>query len=383
MSLLVLSASDVARVTSRFHPDDLVDLMAQVFHSLSQSHKWTSSGISQPHRVALPMENHTSLFMPSRMASVGTTIKVVSVPTSAAPQAVKERGLPASTLVLDENSGRVKAIVNAGRLTALRNASGSLLSARLLNSPASPPQVLLTVGAGAQISAHVSLFLSSYPTIHKCILINRSLSSRFSALSLALREKFPNVEFEVGILPSVPNATAESQQREVVDMEKAVKNANIIITATGSTTPFFPSAYVSPGTHLCLIGSYTPAMHEIDSDLVKRAGRVVVDSRDACLSEAGELISAGLGPSDLVELGELVNYTQSSERGAATITRSWVPLDEKIDAVRKSGDITIFKSVGVGIQDVAIACAVVALAEKEDIGVLVPDYDETDGTIPL
>lgn len=61
-----------------------------------------------------------------------------------------------------------------------------------------------------------------------------------------------------------------------------MRDASIVVTATSSTVPLFPSSFVSPGTHLCLIGSYKPTMHEIDSELVLRAGKVIVDSKEAC-----------------------------------------------------------------------------------------------------
>jgi len=109
-------------------------------------------------------------------------------------------------------------------------------------------------------------------------------------------------------------------------------------------------------------------MHEIDTDLVKRAGKIVVDSREACLAEAGELIDAGLRPSDLTELGELVHFADPA-------VRSWTPQSELVDAVRTAGDVTIFKSVGVGVQDVAIASAVVNRAQQEGIGSRVDDFD--------
>lgn len=121
MSLLVLSAADVAKVTAKFTPDELVALMADVFSRLSERHR----GIHQPHRTAIPMEHHTTLFMPSRISSAGTTIKVVSVPSADAPKDVKEKGLPGTTIVLDERSGGVRAVVNSRRLTALRNAAGT------------------------------------------------------------------------------------------------------------------------------------------------------------------------------------------------------------------------------------------------------------------
>ena len=84
--------------------------------------------------------------------------------------------------------------------------------------------------------------------------------------------------------------------------------------------------------------------------------------------EAGELISAGSTESDLVELGQLFDLTPDAT--------SWTPRADAVERVRKSGDVTIFKSVGVGVQDVAIACAVVERAIKEKIGRVIDDYDE-------
>ncbi len=126
--------------------------------------------------------------------------------------------------------------------------------------------------------------------------------------------------------------------------------------------------------------------HEIDTDLVKRAGKIVVDQKSACMvgrdirssifsllltslccqAEAGELISASCTKSDLVEIGELLDI-----KG-----KSWTPRAGIVQDIRQSGNITIFKSVGVGVQDVAIACAVVDRALKDGIGRRIEDYDE-------
>lgn len=127
MSLLVLSATDVDRVVAKFTPTELVDLMAKVFIDLSLSSRdGAASGksVSIPHRSTVSSPNHNTLFMPSRLAPLaGTAIKVVSVPTAKAPSEIKARGLPASTLVLDEQTGEIAAVVNARKLTALRNAA--------------------------------------------------------------------------------------------------------------------------------------------------------------------------------------------------------------------------------------------------------------------
>ena len=117
MSLLVLSVQDVDRVISGLQSNDLETLMTSVFHWLS-----SSSDHASPHRTSISMARHTALFMPSRVPDLGTTIKVVSIPSFQGAQ----QGLPASTLVLDEVTGCVKAIVNATALTALRTAAGAI-----------------------------------------------------------------------------------------------------------------------------------------------------------------------------------------------------------------------------------------------------------------
>ncbi|PIL34380.1 hypothetical protein GSI_03155 [Ganoderma sinense ZZ0214-1] len=298
--------------------------------------------------------------MPSRVAPTGTTMKAVAVPTATAPQDVKERGLPASTIVVDERSGGVKAMVNARNLTALRNAAGSLLATRLL-LPSNPgPETIVAFGAGAQIQAHLSVFLAAYPSIRSCTIFNRSLGPRVDKLCDLIGRSFPTVRITVAALSNDDKTTGVSLREEV-------GQADIIIAATSSTKPLFPSDYVRPGTHLCLIGSYKPEMHEIDTALVKRAGRVVVDQKSACLHEAGELIAAGCTETDLVELGQLYDYAGDQNR--------WTLRGDKTEDIRAAGDITIFKSVGVGVQDVVIACAVVQRAMEEGIGHVIEDYD--------
>ncbi|KAI0821739.1 NAD-P-binding protein [Trametes gibbosa] len=360
MSLLVLSAADVAKVTARFTPDELVTLMADVFSRLSERHR----GIHQPHRTAVPLEHHTALFMPSRISSVGTTVKVVSVPSAEAPKEIKEKGLPATTIVLDEKFGSVRAVVNARRLTALRNAAGSLLSARLVLPDDAKPKSILAIGAGAQIQAHLALFLTAYPSIETCTIFNRSRNARLESLRELLESSFSSVHVTTSVLPD------GHLKHHGMEYQGAVKKANIIITATSSTHALFPSKFVQNGTHLCLIGSYKPEMHEIDTDLVKRAGVIIVDQKSACLQEAGELIDAELSESDLVELGQLYDYKAKEH--------AWIPREGPIEEVQTSGDVTIFKSVGVGVQDVAVACAVVERAVKEKIGVVIEAYDEDD-----
>jgi ornithine cyclodeaminase/alanine dehydrogenase-like protein (mu-crystallin family) len=148
------------------------------------------------------------------------------------------------------------------------------------------------------------------------------------------------------------------------EVEQAVHNADIICSATSSTEPLFSSDWVKSGTHLNLIGSYKPTMHEIETDLVRRAHKVVVDSAEACLIEAGELIKAGLKEDDLAELGTICGGGAEHRKAC-----------EELRQVTGGKDVTIFKSVGVGAQDVMIAAAVLRKAEERGIGTVIEGYD--------
>lgn len=174
---------------------------------------------------------------------------------------------------------------------------------------------------------------------------------------------------------------SEEDTEDVV--KKSLLNASIIICATSSTRPLFPSSWVRAGTHVILVGSFKPEMREVDKELVLRAvpdfasesryeegsqGMLLVDSRPACQIEAGDIISAGVGEDGMVEIGTLC-----SDR--ASMGAHYVSKAEFRGERTTQGPITLFKSVGLGIQDVAIACAVVKRAEEMGIGTYVKNYD--------
>lgn len=116
-TILVLSADDVARVEASFSTREIQSIIAHVFFAVSAP---APARVLAPHRTAIDTPSHRVLFMPARVADIGTTVKVVSVPLISGDT----RGLPASTLVLDETTGATRALVNARSLTALRTAAG-------------------------------------------------------------------------------------------------------------------------------------------------------------------------------------------------------------------------------------------------------------------
>ncbi|CCO34781.1 Thiomorpholine-carboxylate dehydrogenase OS=Homo sapiens GN=CRYM PE=1 SV=1 [Rhizoctonia solani AG-1 IB] len=341
--LLILSADDIEHlVHTALKPEDVVQCMSQVFEMVSGSEIGEGATdehdrVQQPPRLTTLSPEHTTLYMPCRLptpatesSTIHSAIKVVSVSRTGGGG-----GIPGTTLVLDEKTGGARAVVNSRALTALRNAAGSVLATRLIG-PKSPTRLVL-FGAGLQIKHHARLFIQSYPTITHCTIINRTLNDRFTELLADLTMEFLSLRLD-GLISGAQN------------IEPAVREADVICTATSSTQPLFDSAWVKDGAHVNLIGSYTPAMREVDPGLIKRTGRrVLVDETKSCLVESGELIDATITEEELVEIGTLVRP------GAV----------EAVEKLRQAGNVTVYKSVGVGAQDVAVAGLMVELAEKD------------------
>ena len=239
--------------------------------------------------------------------------------------------------------------------------SGSLLATRLALGPDASPRNLLVFGAGAQIAAHTTLLLRHYSgSLKRCIIYNRSLNVRVERLVKSFQEEFASVTFIRRQTPVDPHDIGD----DVDGLQSDVGSSDIICAATPSTKALFPSSFVRLGTHLNLVGSYTPRMMEVETSLIRRAGLLMVDSRSACMVEAGEFIAAGVRPEDVCEVGELLGADPDAPRFPDY-----------------SGDrVTIFKSVGLGVQDVAIAQMMVDLAERRGVGCKLNSYDDFNTT---
>ena len=335
MEIRVLSADDVRRaLTAR----DAVDAMRVAFGELS------GGTATVPVRSHLESARGLMLVMPVVLAgqpALGT--KVVSVfPDNPA------RGEPAvqgAVLLLDAETGRARALLDGASLTEIRTAAGSALATELL-APADV-DVLAVFGAGAQGRSHVEL-LARTRRLREVRIVSRSGASA-ERLAARLSEDSATLvpDDDSGPPPIV---------RAVRDPAAALDGARLVVTATNSTRPVFDAHRLEPGAHVNAVGSYRPDMQELDADVLRRA-RVVVGQREAAWQEAGDLVVAlesGLIGRDVVdaELGEIVNGKAPRGRGEY--------------------DCTLFKSVGNAAQDIAIAAAALAGAERANLGVLAP-----------
>jgi ornithine cyclodeaminase len=221
--------------------------------------------------------------------------------------------------LLSTTTGEPLAVIDGPALTAWRTAAASALAARYLARP--DASNLLILGAGALASYLVRAHGSVRP-ISRVAIWNRSHQG---AERLARLLSKTGLDIEV-----------------VSDLERAAAAADIITTATLSRTPLIMGRWISPGTHLDCVGAFKPDMREIDADAIRRA-HVWVDTRAGALREGGDLVQAmaeGAFTSDDVR-GDL----QDLVRGAAPGRTS-------------ADEITLFKSVGAAIEDLATAITI-------------------------
>jgi ornithine cyclodeaminase/alanine dehydrogenase-like protein (mu-crystallin family) len=270
-------------------------------------------------RVALP--DGDLLLMPGvREGDAGTSVKLVTVKPGNA-----RRGLPtihAVVVWLDGSSGEPRAVLDGGTVTAMRTGAASGVATRLLARP--DAEVLALVGAGAQAAWQVRAVLATRP-VRELRVYAPSSSSR-TAFAVSMREELGS---------GVRVVVAESA-------EAAVRGAQVICCVTTATRPVFEAAWVDAGAHVNGIGAYRLDMVELPPQLFGRSAMVAVDARAAALEEAGDLVAALnaglLRPDGFVELG--------------SVEADW--------AQRRDPEaITVFKSVGLAIQDLAAAGLVV------------------------
>ncbi len=282
-----------------------------------------------PLRGRLTTEKGVTLLMPAYLhKSRDMAIKIVSIygdnPLLGLPTVA---GL---VMVLDPQTGMPLALMEGTSLTAIRTGAAGGLAAELLSRKDAGTVALF--GAGVQGKAQLQAVMA-VRSIRKVWILDSSLNQ---AEKLAA---------EMASWPSCPEIVAKGFSAR--EAGEAVSQADIVIAATTSLTPLFDGNDLRPGTHVTGVGSFTPQMQEIDEITVRRA-RVVVDSREACMAEAGDLIIAGAIIS--AEIGEIVNGTFPSRQN--------------------DHEITYFKTVGVAVQDAAAAAAVLAEATESGLGSL-------------
>jgi ornithine cyclodeaminase len=328
MRLQIISKEEVKSALSMAQA---IQAVKSAFAQLSKGH----ARVPIRTQLGIPLHDGVTLFMPAYLEETDELgMKMVSVFSGNI-----EQGLPivnAIVTLIDPETGLPTAIIDGTYLTALRTGAASGAATDLLAKRGA--RTVAVLGTGVQGRTQLQAVSTVRPIERALVFDTRREAA----------EKFRSEMEEAGP-PIPPKIEVASTAKE------AVSQADVVCTATTSTTPVFLDSDVRPGTHINAIGSFTPQMQELPAETVARA-LLVVDSREAVWAEAGDLIIAkkrGLITEASVhaEIGEIVSGTKPG---------------------RSSDDqVTLFKSVGNAVQDVSVGARILEEAKKKGLGTVV------------
>jgi len=329
--MLLLRESDVRELLSM---EALIPLMEEALRAYS------TGGVAQPVRLAMMVEPYAGYLglMPAHLRSAsahdGPGVRealgakaVTFYPSNAA------RDLPthlAVVLLWDSATGELLSIMDGRLITEMRTAASSAAATRTLARK--DAEVLALLGSGVQARSHLD-----------AIRLVRSLRHVrvWSRTAAGVQRFVAEMQPQAGV-PMTACASAE----------EAVRGAEIIVTATSASTPVLRGVWVAVGAHINAVGAPRPDWRELDTDAVRRA-RVFVDSRAAALAESGDLLQP-------IQEGAIAREHICGEIGEV--------LAGTVAGRTSERDVTLFKSLGMAVEDVATAHYVYTRAIERGVG---------------
>ena len=296
-----------------------------------------------PVRQSVEAPGVTLLSMPAFLGGEGGRHAALGSKLVTVAGGNRDRGLPAIhalVILLDPETGAPRAALDGEWLTALRTGAGSGVATDLLARP--DAEVLGVIGAGPQARSQIEA-VRAVRSIREVRICSRSGASAERLAATLSAEGIPAVR-------AVPTAA------------EATRDADVVVTATDSRAPVVQASALAAGVHLNAVGGYRRDMQEIATEVVAGAEVVAVDQLEAALREAGDVwipLEAGrIQREALVEIGAVAAAARalgsppggSRPRGAA---------------------ITVFKSVGNAVQDLAVGGLALANAEARGLGTVV------------
>ena len=307
--MILLSDRDVERILSM---EECIGVVEEAFRNLGLGNA------VMPLRTIIPIEefNGAVLIMPSYIKGLNAlATKIVTFyPDNAR---FKLPIVNAYVIVNNPKTGVVEAVIEANHLTAMRTGAVSGVATKYLARD--DAKILAIIGCGVQ--ARTQLWaVATVRGIEKVNVydVDEGRKEEFA------REMRRRLQIEV-----IPTGSAE----------EAVREADIVVTATTSSSPVISYEWIKPGTHINAIGAFRPDMREIDSKTILNA-KVVVDLKEAALKEAGDIIIP-------------------IQEGLISINHIYAELSDlvlkKKPGRTSNSEITVFKSVGLAIQDSSVA----------------------------
>lgn len=325
MKIKILSRDDVVHAVN----------MSEAIEAVKKAFIQLSTGKAEvPLRIQIPVRKRSgiSLFMPAYLTGDDAmAAKIVSVfPHN------RRRGLPtihAVVIVVDAKTGQPLAVMDGTYLTALRTGAASGLATDLLARK--DARVAAIFGGGTQARTQLQAVCTVRDIEKAWVYDVKPRAARAFAREMKAR-----------------GSPIPSNIRVAQTPKQALHEADVVCTATTSFRPVFTDGDLKLGVHINGIGSYTPEMQEVPARTVVRS-KVVVDSREASLAEAGDLIISING-------GLITNKSIHGEIGEVAARR--------IPGRESDEETTFFKSVGLAVQDVAVAQLVLLKAGELGLG---------------
>jgi ornithine cyclodeaminase len=323
MTILILSHAHVEQLLPMA---ECVDVMADALAGLARGEA------HQPLRTVVRPPGAAGLMglMPAYMAGQRAAYGLKAVCVFPGNSAVGKDAHQGGVMLFSAATGELLALMNASAITAIRTAAVSGVATRLLAQEGAGD--LAIIGAGVQARAHLDA-LAGVRQIRRARVASRSPEhARAFAAELAPRHAFPIEPAET--------------------VEQALRGADMIVTATTAAEPILRREWIAPGTHINAVGSSIPTTREIDTATIAAAS-LFVDRRESTINESGDYLFAAregaIGPEHIrAEIGEVAIGARPGRTAP--------------------DEITLFKSLGLAIEDLAAAYYVYERAKHNRIG---------------
>lgn len=304
---------------------DLIDAMADALRRFSRGE------VVQPVRTVLPVGDREFFgVMPAltqQPAAIGTKLVTVFGRNRAL-------GLPthlAAICLFSPHTGALVALMDGRHITEARTAAVSVVSAKALARHNAA--VMAIIGSGAQARGHLEA-------------MNHTFELK------EVRVWSPTPDHQLAFITDL-ESTTNVRLIGTDSAEQAVHGADLVVLATSSSVPVIENEWIKSGAHVISVGACRPNQREMDPALLRR-GRLFVDSRAAALVESGDIVMG-------IQEGQFTASHIAGELGEV--------LAGKVEGRRSARDITIFKSLGLAVEDIVAADLVYRRAVEQDVGV--------------
>jgi ornithine cyclodeaminase len=317
MSVRVLDEHDVRRLLPM---DECIEAMARALASLARGE------LHNPLRFVVRPPGTPSLLglMPAHRSAPSPlySLKTVAIfPGNSARGLDPHQGFVA---LFDGETGETRAIMSAAAITAVRTAAVSAVATRALARE--DARTLAILGAGFQARAHLEA-LRAVREFERVLVWNRTPG----------------------------RAAAFDGAEEAATVEEALRDADVVVTATAASEPILRRSWLKEGAHVNAVGSSIPTARELDTATMVE-GSLFVDRRESTVNEAGDYLFP-------LREGALTEDSIRGELGEVLIGT--------VEGRRSAEELTVFKSLGLAVEDLAAAEHVLARAEAEDAGTVV------------